>query len=280
MEIHHRQITTGTGASGSAGPIDVASDRISKIANEVAADLRMFTPGEGNARKLHERWHDHLRPGEINYLRELEKSLASLEEAFRGSADVHKAALRDAGLPEAAVDVLQSWVSVTVDTHVITQHLQQAGVAGRAAIGLANPHVEDPSLPLSANALGLRLGIGDQRVRERETAGQLFSVMKPGRQRGREYPVFQAWPGVAGAPLAEVLKALGAPATKGPAAYGFFTSPTDLLEYLTPIEVMTGRLTRQRAVEPGAQRLLGLPESERLDVVVKTAEAYRADLEA
>lgn len=265
---------------GADDPREGSGQRISRIAHEFAADLHKVTPGEGSARELHERWHELFRPTDLDYIRELDESLVRLDEALRRSADVHKAALRDAGLPESAVDVLQSWVSVTVDTHVITQHLQQAVVAGRAAIGLANPHVEDPSLPLSANALGLRLGIGDQRVRERETAGQLFSVMKPGRQRGREYPVFQAWPGVAGAPLAEVLKALGAPVTKGPAAYGFFTSPTDLLEYLTPIELMTGRLTRQRSVEPGAQRLLGLPESERLDVVLETAKAYRADLDA
>ena len=86
-------------------------------------------------------------------------------------------------------------------------------------------------------------------MRVRERAGELFSVLRTGRKRGREYPAFQAWSGIAGKPLAKVLAALGS--ASGAVAYGFFTSPTDLLGGVTPIEVLIGKLTNSpRNLEP------------------------------
>lgn len=138
----------------------------------------------------------------------------------------------------------------------------------------------DPSEPLSASALGERLNVGEEQILEREASGVLFSIVRPARMRGREYPAFQAWPGIAGVPLAQILKVLGAPATGGPAAYGFFTSKNDLLVDLTPIEVMVGRLTLQRAVDLLAQRLLASTQAIRFNAVMGAARAYRADLDA
>jgi len=138
----------------------------------------------------------------------------------------------------------------------------------------------DPSEPLSASALGERLYVGEEQVLAREASGELFSIVRPARMRGREYPAFQAWPGIAGAPLAQVLKVLGAPATGGPAAYGFFISKSDLLADLTPIEVMVGRLTLPREVDLLAQQLLAFTQIIRFDAVMGAAGAYRADLDA
>lgn len=93
----------------------------------------------------------------------------------------------------------------------------------------------DPVEPLTAAALGQALGnVSEEMVRAREQAGQLFSIVRPARNRGREYPAFQAWRGVAGEPLAKVLVILRAHG--GTAAYGFFTSPNTELAGLTPIE--------------------------------------------
>jgi len=115
-------------------------------------------------------------------------------------------------------------------------------------------------------------------VRLRERAGELFSVLRPGRKRGREYPAFQAWPGIAGKPLAQVLAALG-PA-RGAAAYGFFTSPTDLLGGRTPIEELTGKLTIARDLEAEVQELLSAEAAERQRAVEDAAHAYAATLAA
>lgn len=138
----------------------------------------------------------------------------------------------------------------------------------------------NPSEPLSASALGEQLNVSEECIHEREARGELFSTVRPARMRGREYPAFQAWPGVVGAPLAQVLAVLGAPATNGPAAYGFFTSRTDLLADLTPVEVMIGRLTLLRTIDEDAQWLLASPEAVRFNAVMGAAGAYRADLDA
>jgi hypothetical protein len=102
--------------------------------------------------------------------------------------------------------------------------------------------------PLSAAGLGRELGgLSDETVRQRERKGELVSVLRPGRKRGREYPVFQTGPGIAGSPLTQVLAARES--ASGTAAYGFFTSPSDLLGGLTPIEALTGKLTNPHDLE-------------------------------
>jgi len=101
---------------------------------------------------------------------------------------------------------------------------------------------------------------------------------QPGRKRDREYPAFQAWPNVVGAPLTKVLRALGDP--NGASAYGFFSSPSPELGRLTPVEVLIGALTKARAIDTSAANLLdGAPQT-RLEAVVSAAGAYAADLAA
>ena len=137
----------------------------------------------------------------------------------------------------------------------------------------------DPVEPLTAAALGQALGnLSDETVRARERAGELFSILRPGRKRGREYPAFQAWPGIAGVPLAQALEILRAHSAT--AAYGFFTSPNQELANLTPIEVMIGRITHPRELPPDATVLLEAPNTERLESVLEAAQGYAADLAA
>ena len=132
----------------------------------------------------------------------------------------------------------------------------------------------DPFEPLSAAEMGVRLHLVAASVRLREQAGDLFSTLPPGRERGREYPAFQAWPAIAGAPLRQVLQALGQP--DGPTAWGFFSSTSPELEQLTPVEVLSGRLVRARTISDSAQALLGAHVDVRREVVQGAAQAFAA----
>lgn len=130
----------------------------------------------------------------------------------------------------------------------------------------------DPISPLSADELGKALGVNEETVRLREQAGELFSIVRPQRNRGREYPAFQAWPGVAGEPLAQVLAILRPHG--GTAAYGFFTSPNEELVGLSPIEVLIARVTNARELDKHTALLLSAPANERIAVVMEAASAY------
>ncbi|NIF51606.1 hypothetical protein [Burkholderia sp. Ax-1724] len=112
-------------------------------------------------------------------------------------------------------------------------------------------------------------GIGDETVRQRERAGELFSILRPGRKRAREYPALQAWAGITGEPLRQVLKALDEPGCAE--AYAFFTSPNDLLGGLTPIEAMLGKIGSERDVDDDARRLLSTSPSDRTEAVSHAA---------
>ena len=206
-----------------------------------------------------------------------------IDEALKKSTRAHKEALGKAGIPSSVLDLLQSWVEVTVDARVVQRQIELKRAVESAQVQLV-PQVSavsqaDPVQPLSASELGQALGgLSDETVRQRERSGELFSILRPGRKRGREYPAFQGWAGVAGSPLTDVLAALG-PATST-AAYGFFTGPTDLLGGLTPIEALIGRLTTQRHLDAETQDLLVASSDERLQAVIKAAEAYAATLAA
>lgn len=54
----------------------------------------------------------------------------------------------------------------------------------------------DPMRMLTPIQAGRELGILDDMVRLRERGKFLFSVMPPGKLRGREFPAFQTWPGI------------------------------------------------------------------------------------
>jgi hypothetical protein len=206
-----------------------------------------------------------------------------IDEALKKTSQAHVEALAQAGIAPPVLELLQSWFEVTVDVRVVQQQIELQRVIGSLQGEFATRDdaitTADPSEPLSAAELGRTLGgLTDETVRQRERAGELFSIMRPGRKRGREYPAFQAWQGITGQPLAQVMLALGG--ASGTAAYGFFTSPTDLLGGLTPIEAMLGSLTSRRAIEPSARDLLSASAEERLQAVIKTAQAHAASLAA
>jgi len=146
---------------------------------------------------------------------------------------------------------------------------------------LADPTSRSRWLPdlLDANEMGKALGgLSDQIVRDRERTRELFSVLKAGRKRGREYPAFQAWKGVAGTPLATVLKALGS--QDGAAAFGFFTSRLIELGRLTSVEVLVGRANVPNDLGSDARAILEMSADERLGSVVSAAHAFDADASA
>jgi hypothetical protein len=135
---------------------------------------------------------------------------------------------------------------------------------------------------LSAPELGQALGgLSEETVRHLENSGELFSIQRPGRNLGREYPAFQAWSCLADGTLPQVLAKLGAPSrAAGADAYGFFTSPTDLLGGLTPIETLLGSLTTSREVNAATLKFLAQGLEERRAAVFKAAEVHAADLVA
>jgi len=131
---------------------------------------------------------------------------------------------------------------------------------------------------MTAAQLGAALGgLSEAAVLERERAGELFSVRRPARPPSREYPAFQAWPGIAGWPLSRVMRVLAPIGATD--VYGFFAAPTELLGGLTPIEALTGRWavgTGDRALDAEAQGLLATPMPERLEAVLQAARALVA----
>ena len=178
-------------------------------------------------------------------------------------------ALAQGGLNEQLADALIDYVDLKVTTEKAV-----AEIVGEAERELAARR--DPAEAFSAAQLAAVLGVTDETVRNREAAGELFSVLRPGRKRGREYPTFQTWEGVAGEPLKDILAALGRPS--GPAAYAFFTSAQDTLAGLSPLEALVGLTPRE--VSPEAQAFLRAGAPERLAVVVQAAQTYASQLAA
>lgn len=136
-----------------------------------------------------------------------------------------------------------------------------------------------PFTGLSVVEMGRALGgIGDEAVRQRELDGRLFSISRAGHVSGREYPAFQTWSGIQGAPLEAVLETLSKSANQddniSSLAYGFFAGTTDLLGYLTPIEALLGKLIATRELGDEVRTFLASPESERLQAVIEAAEAH------
>lgn len=136
----------------------------------------------------------------------------------------------------------------------------------------------DPTEPLRAEDLASCLGLDDVcHLRTVEMGGTLICISRPSRGIQREYPAFQVWPGIVGEPLRRIIAALSTYEQSWSSdAYGFFTSVDDLLGYLTPIEVLTGRLTFPRAIGPEVVKLLESPPAQRLEVAIGAAEAFAA----
>jgi hypothetical protein len=274
-----------------------ARARLDQLEQAVAAALAGLKPGRRGSAAVHEEMQrlvltnavltelspqvspaaaaavvEHLRPSSV------------IDDALKKTSQAHAQALGQAGIPAPALELLESWVEVMVDARVVQRQIELKraidSVQGEMALQEpVSPPVADPSQPLSAAELGQALGgLSDETVRQRERAGELFSILRPGRKRGREYPTFQAWTGISGQPLTQVLGALGTASST--AAYGFFTSTTDLLGGLTPIEALLGRPTTPRRLNAQTLDLLAAAPAQRLEAVVKAAEAQAAQLAA
>ena len=262
-------------------------DQIEQFEQRVADALNKMQPGRLGALALHEEIDLAIYSSHGGTEKNLEAKSRShfrsnvIDEALKKTTEAHVEALGRAGVPRSVLDLLQSWVQVTVDARVLQRQIELQRATGspranhEAEVAKTASPTADPTEPLSAAALGQALGgLGDETVRQRERAGELFSILRAGRKRGRQYPAFQAWKGMAGEPLAKVLAALGP--VSSTVAYGFFTSPTDLLGGLTPIETTLGRMTSARDLDPDAHGLLDAAPDVRLGAVVKAAEACAA----
>lgn len=120
---------------------------------------------------------------------------------------------------------------------------------------------------LNAREVGIRLGnLSDQTVRIREKEGKLFSILRPNRQRGREYPEYQLETGIQGRPLNAVLRVFADCA--GEEIHAFFTTPVPTLGELTPLEVLRG----VAFVNGPADQLLVQSPEQRLAAVLEAAQ--------
>ena len=136
----------------------------------------------------------------------------------------------------------------------------------------------DPVAPMHEYQLVSFLGLQSaSELRSVEAGGTVICISRPARGIAREYPAFQAWPDIAGEPLLRIIAALSSYERSASAdAYGFFTSSDDLLGYLSPIEVLTGRLLRPRAIDSEVMKLLEAPSEQRREAVIEAAEAFAA----
>ncbi len=230
---------------------------------------------------------------------------ADLARVLKGHQDRLAQALRRAKQPPELAAQLQTFVSHSLDAQmrVIEAHWQHVLAKSNIQIDFratstefsfpfastsqpwpeataeATAEADDPMAGLSAVQLGQALGgLSDETVRLREKAGELFSLLRPGRKRGREYPAFQSWPAVVGEPLRQVLARLGGGTpVSGATAYGFFSATNPELGQLTAVEALTGSLTQTRTLAPEATALLAAPQAARLGAVLEAAGAYAAD---
>jgi hypothetical protein len=280
-----REIARGIGAVKPArragGVVAFESPWPSEYAHVEPAD-----PGEPDGMSPAQRELAQLCDAAILDRRRVARDHAPIEAALTKAQAAFGAALEETGLSPRAVALLQAWVDMTADTRALQQQIAMRRAELSGADRATSPETPlvapgDPVAPLSAAEMGQALGLHEQSVRTRERAGELFAILRPGRKRGGEYPAFQAWPGIAGEPLAKTLAALasGQPVGMRAAstlAYTFFTSRTELLGGLTPIEVLLGRLTQARVLEAEVQALLGAPAAERLEAVVRAAQTAAA----
>lgn len=204
------------------------------------------------------------------------RAQSPLEVALQQSSDAHAVALKEVGFSPAVLDILRSWVELQVEGRVLQQQLDLDRLVSRVAdvqpVAAFVASDRNPGLFLSAAELANKLNISDETVRRRETDRELFSILRPGRKRGREYPVFQAWPEVVGEPLTKVLAALDP--ELGSATYGFFVGANDLLAGLTPVEVLCGAVLSSRQLEDAADEILACSSEKRLEAVIRAAKSY------
>lgn len=169
---------------------------------------------------------------------------------------------------------LQILLDAAVKELLVTNNAltEMAATAARQLVG-------HPGKLVSGTELAVMLYVSEEAVRQRHQAGKLIAILREGRERGRGFPVFQSWAGVAGAPLEQILGALG---YRGPTvqpapldaadAFQFFTSRNEFLGGFTPVEVLTGAGLHDSA-DQEASDFLDRPYEERLDLVTSVARA-------
>ena len=157
-----------------------------------------------------------------------------------------------------------------------------SNAAAAMAQTIARQLVGDPGKLLSGTEFANWLGISEEAVRQRHQTGKLLAILKEGRERGRGFPIFQTWDGIAGEPLEQVFRAFG---YAGPAdesqvgaadTYQFFVSRSELLGGLTPVQILTGvgfDVSDQEATE-----FLAKPHGERLEFVKRVATLVAAQV--
>lgn len=196
-----------------------------------------------------------------------------VDEDFTGES-----LLRLIGSKEASAErwaSVEGWANMAALLAATSAELAHTNAAlGGVTSTLVRQLVGEPGKLLSGSEMAEKLGVSEEAVRQRHQAGKLIAVLREGRERGRGFPIFQAWDGVAGQPLEEVLKALGYEGPGKPVdsaqAFQFFIARDDLLGGFTPVEVLTGAaVPDQEDVE--AAEFLNKPHSERLRVVVDLA---------
>ena len=138
----------------------------------------------------------------------------------------------------------------------------------------------DPMERLTAAQLGEALGGLDVNVVvQLERERKVFSVPEAD-WRVRVYPAFQAWPGVAGEPLATVLAALEA--AEEDDIYFFFAGQQPDLGTMTPVEVLYGRVRFpvRKSLRQDDAEILALPAEARLRGVCGAAKVYLVERRA
>lgn len=151
--------------------------------------------------------------------------------------------------------------------HGLSQ-LRLLGPAGRRGV----PD-DQPMHHLTAAELGFELHLGDQMVNKLRQDGYLYGYLPDGRKRGRVYPAFQAWAGIYGEPLRQVLQTLGD--AGGPQIDDFFADELLSLGGITPVEALLGQAFLHRG-EPSSQaaEVMGLPPDKRLARIVTAARGW------
>jgi hypothetical protein len=178
---------------------------------------------------------------------------------------------------------LANHMSTTTDQELLRSALHQLEISHARFSGIASTMtrqlVGEPEKLIPASELAAMLQLSEEAVRLRLQSGKLIAILSAGRERGRGYPAFQAWEGIAGAPLERILLACGyeGPGKAGDAAlaFQFFISRNDLLGGFTPVEVLTG-VSTLGALDEAATGFLAKPHEERVEFVIGVAQTTAA----
>ncbi|MBZ2682148.1 hypothetical protein IPR78_22290 [Xanthomonas perforans] len=206
-----------------------------------------------------------------------------LQKALSVSSQAHIHALKEQGLSDGVLKLMQSWVELQVEGRVFQHQLENVAIhhdaqALQSARGSVAVLTSDPTETLGAEAMAEKLRISGETLRRREKERRFFSILQPARRRGREYPAFQAWPEIDLNALAKVLQAL--PKESGGSLYGFFLARNEYLSDLSPLEVLIGKCFSTRAIafreSKPVRSMMAWGAGERLEAVLDAARAVSA----